>query len=301
MADSTKVDGICAFCNQYGRLHESHVIPAFIFRWLRGRSGTGHIRHTDAPNRRVQDGLKFHWLCGACEADFSKYETAFATKLFHPWLSGNHNVAYTDWLLKFCVSVSWRVLKFARGKNPEADYKVEQTSLADDAEARWRAFLEGEVPHPGPFEQHLLILDNIEETTVPKLPENINRFIMGAVTLDIVGSERSLMTFAKLGPFLIFGMIQKGTGKWEGTKVHVKQGFLNNSDKTVPGGLLPLLREKAELAGRGLEAMSPAQRNKVDQQVLNNLDSFAASGQFRSILADARLFGEQAILRKKPR
>src|SRR3546814_6050943 len=57
-APATKPTGICAFCDSDEPLRESHVLPAFVFRWLRGRSGTGHMRNTDNPNRRVQDGLK---------------------------------------------------------------------------------------------------------------------------------------------------------------------------------------------------------------------------------------------------
>jgi 5-methylcytosine-specific restriction endonuclease McrA len=106
--------GSCSFCGSFGDLEESHVLPAFLYRWLRQR-GAGHIRNTETPNRRVQDGLKFPWLCRDCEARFSRYETAFAMKLFHPWQKGCEPVEYEDWLLKFCVSVSWRVLKYARG------------------------------------------------------------------------------------------------------------------------------------------------------------------------------------------
>ncbi len=153
------------------------------------------MRQTDSPNRRVQDGLKLRWLCGDCESRFNGYETAFATKLFHPWHAGNHRIEYSDWLLKFCVSVSWRVLRYARGRNKDAPYTHEQRALMTEAEARWRAFLNGEVPHPGAFEQHLLIFDIMKSTTIPDLPDNMNRFMTGAVTLDIVGSERSLMTF----------------------------------------------------------------------------------------------------------
>ena len=77
---SLKVDmlGTCAFCGENDNLAESHVLPAFVFRWLRGRSGIGHMRQTDNPNKRVQDGLKFHWLCLKCEGQFSHYEGAFA-------------------------------------------------------------------------------------------------------------------------------------------------------------------------------------------------------------------------------
>jgi hypothetical protein len=146
------MDGTCAFCGEHKSLKDSHVLPAFVYRWLRTRSGTGHIRNTENANRRVQDGLKFPWLCGDCESQFNRYETPFATKIFHPWHSGEYRIAYEEWLLKFCVSVSWRVLKFARGRNKNVPYSNVQQTLMDSAEVRWRAFLKNEVPHPAEFE-----------------------------------------------------------------------------------------------------------------------------------------------------
>nr|WP_295889780.1 hypothetical protein [uncultured Devosia sp.] len=277
---------------------ESHVLPAFVFRWLRGRSGTGHIRHTDNPNRRVQDGLKFHWLCGKCEARFSSLETAFATRVFYPWQGGDNHIAYREWLLKFCASVSWRVLKFARGRNENANYTPEQDELMNLAEAKWHDFLTDKAPHPGQFEQHLLILDVIEETTLHDLPTNINRFMTGAITLDIVGSDRSLMTYAKLGRFSIFGMIQKGQNEWLGTKVHVKHGILKPGTFTVPAGLVDLFREKAAGTADAMKRMSPAQQAKVAKYVEDNPTKFAASEQFAAIAADVRMFGRSAALKK---
>jgi hypothetical protein len=290
------MDGTCAFCGEHKSLKDSHVLPAFVYRWLRTRSGTGHIRNTENPNRRVQDGLKFPWLCGDCESQFNRYETPFATKIFHPWHSGEYRLAYEEWLLKFCVSVSWRVLKFARGRNKNAPYSNVQQTLMDSAEVRWRAFLKDEVPHPADFEQHLLIFDIVESTNIPNLPTNFNRFMTGAVTLDIVGSERSVMTFAKLGRFMIFGMIQKGPNQWDGTKIHVKRGLLKPSQISVPAGLLDLFREKAENAATTMSSISSVQRAKIDKHILDNLDAFTESDQFASIRADAAMFGEHAVL-----
>ncbi len=292
------MDGICAFCGEHKPLRESHVLPAFVFRWLRSSSGAGHIRDTENPNRRVQDGLKFPWLCGDCEGHFNRYETEFATKIFHPWHSGEFRIAYKDWLLKFCVSISWRVLKYARGRNKDARYTDEQQMLMDQAEVRWHAFLKDETPHPAKFEQHLLIFDFVESTDISDLPTNFNRFMARAVTLDIVGSERSLMTFAKLGRFMIFGMIQKGPNRWDGTKVHVKRGLLKPDKFTVPAGLLDLFRQKAEHTAAAMSKISPAQRAKIDKNILENLDAFAESDHFASIEADAMMFGEHAVLWK---
>jgi len=292
------MDGTCAFCGEHKSLRDSHVLPAFVFRWLRGRSGPGHIRNSENVNRRVQDGLKFFWLCDDCEGRFNRYETPFATKVFHPWHSGERRLAYQAWLLKFCVSVSWRVLKFARGRNKDAPYSDEQQTLMDDAEVRWRAFLKDEATHPGKFEQHLLIFDIVESTNISNLPTNFNRFMTGAVTLDIIGSKRSVMTFAKLGEFMIFGIIQNGPNQWGGTKVHVKHGLLKPDKVTLPAGLLDLFREKAENAATAMSNISPVQRAKINQHILDNLDAFAASDQFASIRADASMFGEGAVLWK---
>jgi hypothetical protein len=273
-------------------------LPAFVYRWLRGR-GSGHIRHTDNPNKRVQDGLKLAWLCSDCEAFFGEFETAFATKLFHPWLTGQQVVAYDRWLLKFCVSVSWRVLRFAKGRNRTAIYSDEQQRLMTLAEARWRAFLVGDAPHPAEFEQHLIIFDQIESTTVRDLPPNINRFMMGAVTLDIVGSSRSLMTFAKLGRFIVFGIIQKGPNLWEGTKIHVKNGVIKPGKFVVPAGLLDLFKEKATHTANAMKTISQRQREKIDANVIANLDQFIESDHMRSMLADVEMFGEQAIIKEQ--
>jgi hypothetical protein len=169
----------------------------------------------------------------------------------------------------------------------------------DRAEQHWRAFLNDEVPHPGEFEQHLLIFDNVESTTAADLPQNFNRFMTGAITFDIIGSSQSLMTFAKLGRFTIFGIIENGPNEWEGTKVHVRQGLLKPGNFTVPRGLLDLFREKAASLANAMEAMSPTQQEKVDTHIRDNLEHFRESDQFASFVADARMFGEHAVIRKK--
>ncbi len=120
----------------------------------------------------------------------------------------------------------------------------------------------------------------------------------GAITLDIVGSPRSLMTYAKLGRFNIFGIIQMGPNKWAGTKVHVREGIIKPDQFVIPAGLLDLFREKAKLAADGLNAMSRKQRDKVQQNVDGNFERFVASDQFRSIMADAEMFGRDAVTTK---
>ncbi len=168
----------------------------------------------------------------------------------------------------------------------------------DQAEERWRAFLNNQVPHPASFEQHLLIFDFVEQTDIDDLPPNFNRFMSGAVTLDIVGSERTLMTYAKLGRFSVFGIIQKGPNSWEGTKIHVKHGVLKPNNVKIPLGLLDLFKAKAANIHAAFKNISSHQREKIDANIAQNIEQFSLSDQFESILADARIFGDQAVLWK---
>ena len=104
---------VCALCRDPAVLMESHIIPAFVYRWLKDTSVTGYLRAGTNPRRRVQDGLKSKLLCANCEARFNRWETSFATEIFHPYNANERLEArYGDWMLKFCTSVSWRALKF---------------------------------------------------------------------------------------------------------------------------------------------------------------------------------------------
>jgi hypothetical protein len=277
------------------------VLPAFVYRWLRNRSGSGHVRNTDQPNRRVQDGLKLEWLCEGCEARFNRFETEFATKAFHPWTTAKQSILYDAWMLKFCVSISWRVLKYAYGLNPNAQYTDDQCRLIEAAEQRWRSFLLNETKDLGRFQQHLLVFDVVRDTTIPDLPTNFNRFMTGAITLDIIGSGKSVMTYAKLGPLTVFGMIQKGGQVWRGTKVKPKKGTFPQKKVILPAGLIDLFKEKALLSEKAFAELSDVQADKIDRHVTQNLDKFLDSDQFRAIEADWRMFGKDAVVRKDRR
>ena len=74
--------GVCELCGKQADLLQSHVIPAFVFKWLKQ---AGHIRYAETPNRRSQDGPKRDWLCRECEDLFNSFETPFAGQIFHPY------------------------------------------------------------------------------------------------------------------------------------------------------------------------------------------------------------------------
>src|SRR6266702_5055755 len=115
--------GICRLCGKQAELQFSHVIPAFFFRWQRDTSGSGFLRMGTEPNKRVQDGIKRHWLCLDCEGRLSRLEMLFATRIFHPYSSGiSARFRYGPWLLKFGISVTWRILRLYQEENYLTQY-----------------------------------------------------------------------------------------------------------------------------------------------------------------------------------
>jgi hypothetical protein len=138
---------ICRLCQREADLLESHVVPAFVFKWLKDTSPTPFMRTSREPNRRVQDGLTQPWLCSDCEQALGTHEAQFASKIFHPTTqNGSHKIRYDESLLKFCVSISWRALLLASDKHPLDKFSETQRAAAAEALQAWNGFLRGLAP-----------------------------------------------------------------------------------------------------------------------------------------------------------
>lgn len=291
--------GQCRLCAAESDLQLSHILPAFVFRWLRESSGNGHLRLSSAPNQRVQDGLKRHWLCTTCEAMLGRSETDFAAKLFYPYTSdGSSRIIYGEWLLHFCVSVSWRVLQLFKEDTSFKSYQSDAVAHISKAEATWKAFLLGQRPHPGPFQQHLLPFEAIESiSTKPGyLSSNINRYLMRTVDMDLCRSETSNFIYSKLGRFVILGFIQEDRpNQWQGSKVHVKSGQIEPRRYTLPMQFFDYLNARARRTAELLSGISSRQAKKIDQALRTNIEEYIGSDEFVAMQNDVRMFGDAAF------
>lgn len=293
--------GLCRLCERQSELQLSHVLPAFAFRWLRESSGNGHLRNSQEPNKRSQDGLKFYWLCAECEGLFSRHETAFAGRLFHPYLKASGQIfPYSSWLIQFCTSVSWRVLRFYRDEGHLKSWEPEALARIESAETTWRDTLLGRLPNPGEFQQHMLPLDQISQTSGEFAP-NINRYLMRAIHLDLCRGSKSIFTYAKLGRFIILGFIHEPQpNHWKGTKVHATHGYVQPRNYVVPAALGDYLNEKARKVSESLAGMSDRQAEKVDLAFKANVDRYVGSDAFLATQADVEMFGNKAFTKRGP-
>lgn len=295
---ASDVGSACALCGIVGPLKVSHILPAFVFRWLRETSSTGHIRAGDAPFRRVQDGLKKRWLCGSCETLFSGLERRFANELFSPWSAGHvHSVDYGDWLIRFCTSISWRILRYGMDGQPLGHLSESQQAAAQGAEDTWRRFLLGKLPHPGRYEQHLIpFLGPLGGGPRNDLPDNINRYLMRGTNIDLVAMGSGAFTYAKMGRFAVFGMIAPTREKWEGTKIHLKEGRLPCMKLVLPGLLREYLKSQALKLRAASRSIPAHHRARMEDELRRNPSRLHASDQFAVMMHDADAFGIGALI-----
>lgn len=204
--------GQCRLCHIESNLRESHVLPKFVYRGvMNGGAGGRYFRDSKEPNKRNQDGWKRYWLCANCEKQLSVFESSFSSQLFSPYTSGKStSLPYAEWLLPFCISVSWRVLHFYKERGALKSYDLTAVGRVDEAEGTWRDFLLGRRTDVGPFVQYLFPLLPVTRIVGPKehVSPNINRYFLRAIAMDLISGPGYNFTYSKLGRLVIFGFIE---------------------------------------------------------------------------------------------
>lgn len=265
------------------------------------------MRFGQAPNKRAQDGYNEYWLCRECEQRLNVWETQFATHAFHPINEdGATKVIYGDWLLKFSASVSWRTLLMMTEKAYLDDFSATQHEAVANALNTWRAFLLGKLPHPGRFEQHMIVFDAVkaEGTTLQDLPPNFNRYVLRTVDLDAVRNSSTAFVLSKMGKFFVLGFIDMTYPRqWKGTKINANHGTLNGSNYKLPRQFGDYLIAEARRYAEVYAKMSDTQRNRIDETMWRDIDRVAHSESFAAMRHDVEMAGKAAfdIHRKKGR
>lgn len=292
----------CRLCKREADLEESHIVPSFVTKWLKETSATGFMRFGQSPNRRVQDGYKRRWLCRDCEGRLNAWETKFATLIFHPFNEdGGVSVRYADWLIKFCTSISWRVLLMMKEDALLSNFSDRQHRAVEAALQMWADFILERVPHPGRFEQHFLPFDTIENPAQHGMPANINRYLLRTIDLDAVRSSATAFVLCKMGKFFVLGFVDVPNPKqWVGTKVHVRDGSIGPSSYTLPAQFGEYIKGKANRYAIVQHSISDTQRKKIDATLWKDIDRVASSGSFSAMKHDVESFGRDAFSVHRP-
>ena len=288
---------ICALCLEERDLQLSHIVPKFVFGYVK-RSAPSALRSHRKPNLRIQDGEKEYLLCWECEQLFSGWEKLFSERLFTPLhdpLPVTIPITYRDWALKFAVSVSWRVLQHYAKKGLK-HFSDEQKDYAGQALNTWRRFLIGEKKNPASFEQHLLPLDVIQQHSSGEISPFLNRYLLRAIHTDVLATKTSAFVYTKLCRVLVLGFIHEDNpAGWKGTKMHVNRGVISPRDYLVPAALFDYINDKASQVKKSLNSLSPNQDQKVAKFIKENLDGIGDSEIFRAMAYDVHHSGKAAF------
>ena len=288
----------CALCQEERDLCKSHIIPHFVFDWLKESSATGHLRFGPNMNLRVQDGLKPKLLCKECEARFSASENLFAANIFHPLhreesirLSPGPWFRYDSWCMKFAASVSWRVLTYFSQLGLKR-FTTEQVHAVTQALAGWRRFLLDTSENPGPNELHMILLDRLADHTCGDLPKNFNRYLVRSVEPDVVRGVESIFVYVKMCRVLIIGFVRRNPKeRWIGTKLRVRKGEIGGKNYVLPSQLLKYICGRARRLAELEAKISPRQRQKIDAEYDKQMERALSSESLSISLHDYEMFG----------
>jgi hypothetical protein len=229
----------CILCEQIAQLKHSHIIPKFVFKWLK-ETGSGYLRGGDNFNIRVQDGPAYEMLCAKCEQSFGNEETYFASRIFYPIVNEEaRGFAYDERFFRFVVSVIWRLLKqdFVRSENDQSYLK-----LLVELETDYRNYLLGKKAFPDFNRVHLLCGVDVrapKESEQIELPLRFIHYFARQVDAGVTGNDEHKFVYFKLPRMLFIVPIQ---GLNEESFVNTKISFTGGSYQLDEAGMLePLI------------------------------------------------------------
>jgi hypothetical protein len=259
---------LCKLCGSNLSIERSHIIPQFIGKWIKETSPLRGLRNADQPNLRRQDTTSMPLLCPSCEQVLSSQENKFAQEIFYPFNDkGQHSFTYSSWLLRFAVSLSWRVavslLDKLRNKDMAAATYIE-TALSD-----WEDFLVAQAPKPGPYLHHLFF-DSIYPCRERVGFGYDRRYALGTIDYGIpYGSER-VAIYVKIPGMVFFCSVKPPNPVgWRNTQIF-NSGRLTTSDQMVTDPWFwEHMRDSVLNVPKSMEAMSDRQKRKLAKRMEN--------------------------------
>lgn len=291
----------CQLCKQNSELQTSHIVPSFLFNWLAETSSTGFLRSAEQPNRRIQDGWKLPLLCRNCEELLSKWETCFANMIFYRFINEYHRSHnYSEWLLRFCVSVSWRVLSYIVHNDQLKQFAETTTENVSISMNKWRNYLlNNQTFSAHELDHHLYFLEELSEANEDDHVFT-NRFLQRTLDFDLISHEDEEFVYVKFPYFILIGFLGK-QGKdqnWRGAEV-LKKGEFNPYCYSMPGYFWAYIKEKCDRIVKVRQSYSEKQLSKICRTMEMNPEQYNASHTKKAFVKDFELFGTRADVDKE--
>lgn len=277
---------ICSLCHKNKDLKESHIIPKFVSKWMKETSATGYLRQGVQPNLRKQDFSTERLLCGDCENLFSKWETIFAETIFVPYLNdGKREFEYGNWLLKFSVSLIWRL-----GVSELNDFRSYQPQLTGELERAlsiWRDYLLDDVPMQESYGFHLFFMDYVKDVQNGSLPEGFHWYTLRGVDGTLPANDSEVYGFVKLPAMVFFsGIMPRRPSKLKNTRI-LEHGKIKASNQIISNRVFgEFYIDRAQQAWAMTEKTSEKQIQKIQEAIVKDPEKSLESHSFQVFLAE---------------
>jgi len=284
---------ICALCGKEAVLELSHIIPKFVFDYVKRTSVTSRFRTPlDNPDVPKQDGDKKKLLCGECEDLFSEQERLFANNLFHKFQKDNiQEINYDRWLNYFITSVNWRVLKedieYFKTDNTVTSHEIQ---LMLEAEQTMRDYLLKRRDDLQYIENHIFLFDEVQTTNNSEVIEGgpnvfFRRSVFGYSY--VVHNPTGIYVYSNLAGILIVTIVKSiELEVWENTKVELGLGKLQMPQNISS----PLMDEMIEYMLESKKvSLSLAQKEKLVERVKKDPEKLVNSKFIEHLKQDQNL------------
>jgi hypothetical protein len=204
------------------------------------------------------------------------------------------DLGYGPWFLKFCTSVTWRILQARKLWGAVDDFPEPRAADADLALETWRQFLLDERPDVGGFGQQVVLLAPEAFMDHPDLPPIMARYVWRVIAADVGFNEAQAFVFAKMCRLVVVGFVTMPV-PWTNTVVHADRGTIQPTRATVPRNFAEYMIDQARVTASAQGQLSPAQRKKLEEFAAANPERVANALGFQAAVEDARLFGKAAF------
>ncbi|RFS32188.1 hypothetical protein DYI81_06665 [Acinetobacter sp. SWAC5] len=293
--------GQCKLClKDDTTLVDSHIIPDFVFRWLKKNSFNRYLRTSIVPNKRAQGGITEKLLCEKCDnVTFGgELEAPFADTIFNPILlkqKDSEPFIYDKVLLRFCVSVLWRVLIFGiedAKKTKGLTVNLDTIILGmEDLANQWREYL---VDNQSSWTGLNVYFLRFGGAGLDPRDIGPGMHTYSQLTIDMGSFVDPYMwepkIYAKLGPFVTFIPITDYyLPLWEKegiSSLNENGGLLSFKGRKLPEHFKLFMQQRSDSSSGMFQRMSDIQKSKILKIKNENLIEYEQSDEYLLAIKD---------------
>jgi len=218
------------------------------------------------------------------------FENEFMRKAF-PIIQGDDfkELDYDLWLLKFLVSVNWRLL-VTKYQDVIKDSPAFKDTVLTTLES-WRLFLLGERKRAGGA-HHMFVISGVPVKITGDVHQKTLHYLLRGIDGSVIVFARSIGVYTKFLPTMFYSpLVPESHSGWKNTRIHAGPSRIVSPQIMAMPGLADYIQMRIQAMHS--KPLSGTQRQKISDAMLKNPERAIASESFKVHQATRRLLGEK--------